>query len=212
MRALGFDSPAAAVGRVISWRRLIDFESTRFTEPLPSEIVGVAPDFSLASIRTPVEATIYYRNPGQMQNASVRLAGAQLPETMAELDQLWRQYGDPRPMLRSFLDQYLQRLHQDIVRQGQLFAAFAAIAVFIACLGLFGLSAFTAEQRTKEIGIRKAIGATRGDILRLLLWQFIKPVLLANAIAWPIGFLVMKRWLEGFAYHVDLEPWTFLAA
>src|SRR5262249_14967393 len=97
-------------------------------------------------------------------------------------------------------------------RQSALFAAFASIAVLTACLGLFGLSAFTAEQRTKEIGIRKSMGATRRDILRLILWQFAKPVLWANLIAWPVAYVVMRRWLEGFAYHVDLAPWMFLAA
>ena len=96
--------------------------------------------------------------------------------------------------------------------QGQAFASFAGIAIFVACLGLLSLSVFTAESRTKEIGIRKAMGASKTEILRLLLWQFTKPVLWANLITWPAAYLIMRRWLEGFAYHVDLRLWMFLAA
>jgi len=106
----------------------------------------------------------------------------------------------------------VQDLYRDVKQQGALFAAFAGVAFFIACIGLFGLSAYTAARRTKEIGIRKAMGAGRSDILRLLTWDFAKPVLAANLIAWPVGYYFMNRWLEGFAYHFTLEPWIFLAA
>ena len=91
-------------------------------------------------------------------------------------------------------------------------AVSAAIAVFIACLGLFGLAAFTAERRTKEIGVRKALGASRMDIVRMLLWQFTQPVLWANLIAWPVGWYAMHRWLERFAYRTDIELWMLLGA
>jgi putative ABC transport system permease protein len=84
--------------------------------------------------------------------------------------------------------------------------------VLIACLGLFALSAYTTERRTKEIGIRKVMGASTGDIVRLLIWQFTIPVLWSIAIALPLGFLVMNQWLHGFAYRVDLTAWTFALA
>ena len=84
--------------------------------------------------------------------------------------------------------------------------------ICIACLGLFALAAFTTERRTKEIGVRKAMGAGASDVVRLLLWQFTKPVLWANLIAWPLAFWAMDHWLHGFAYRVDLPPWLFLAA
>ncbi len=88
----------------------------------------------------------------------------------------------------------------------------AGVALFVAALGLFGLSAFTVEQRTKEIGVRKALGAARADILRLMLWEFTKPVLWANLIAWPAAYLFARRWLSGFTYHIDVELWVFVAA
>jgi putative ABC transport system permease protein len=99
-----------------------------------------------------------------------------------------------------------------VTRQGVLFALFAAIAVALSCLGLLGLSSFTAERRTKEIGVRKAMGATHGAILTMLLWQFSKPVMWANLLAWPIAALAMNRWLHGFTYHIRLEGWMFIGA
>ncbi|HEX5690897.1 MAG TPA: FtsX-like permease family protein, partial [Roseiflexaceae bacterium] len=100
----------------------------------------------------------------------------------------------------------------DLKRQTQVASIFAGVALFIGCLGLFGLSAFNAERRTKEIGVRKAMGASTAAIMRLLVWQFMKPVLWANLIAWPLCAFFMQRWLNGFAAHIDLEPWLFAAA
>jgi len=111
-----------------------------------------------------------------------------------------------------FEDQMVQDLYRDVVVQGVMVAVCAALAIAIAGIGLFSLAAFTTERRTKEIGVRKALGAGTGDIVRLLLWQFARPVLWANLIAWPTAFWAMDRWLSGFAYRVDLPPWLFLAA
>jgi putative ABC transport system permease protein len=103
-------------------------------------------------------------------------------------------------------------MYIDLQRQGELFSIFAGVAVLIAVLGLIGLAAHAAVSRTKEIGIRKALGGHRWTIVGLLLWQFAKPVLLANLIAWPAAYYAMHVWLEGFARRVDLEWWMFIAA
>jgi len=211
VRALGFPSAEDAVGQTLSWDRLIDFEGN-MTGSLPSEIVGVAPDFALASARTAIEPTIYYVNPGQWQQLNVRLRGHDLPESLASLTAIWRELAYPRPIRLTFVSQHMQNLHLDIVRQTQLFTAFLAVGFFAACLGLFSLSAFTVERRVKEIGVRKALGASRTDILRMMVWEFAQPVLWANVIAWPAAYVVMRRWLEGFAYHIDLALWMFVAA
>ena len=99
-----------------------------------------------------------------------------------------------------------------MLRQRQAFAVFAGIAVLLACLGLFALSIAAAERRTKEIGIRKAMGASSTDIVLLLLWQFLKPVLCAVVIAVPLAWVLMQRWLSGYAYHVMPGPWPYLGA
>ena len=115
-------------------------------------------------------------------------------------------------MQRYFLDDNFGKLYQADQRQGQMFGIFVIVAIFIACLGLFGLAAFTTGRRTKEIGIRKVFGACTRDLVFLLLWQFSIPVMIANAVAWPVAWYYLRNWLQGFAYHVPLSPLYFLGA
>jgi putative ABC transport system permease protein len=206
VRQLGFASNQAALGQTIR------VPPGRFNLPYTSEIVGVVPDFPTSSIHRPIAAAAFHTDAGFFSVVSIRLAGRQIPETLEAISGLWKRVGEPRPIERFFADQFYQDQYMDDIRQGQLIAGFAGIAVFIACLGLFGLSAFTAERRTKEIGVRKAMGASRTDIVRMLVWQFTRPVLWANLIAWPAGYFTMRHWLQGFAYRVELAPWMFLAA
>jgi putative ABC transport system permease protein len=115
-------------------------------------------------------------------------------------------------MQRHFLDDDYNKQFLADERQGTLFGIFVVIAIFIACLGLFGLAAFTASRRTKEIGIRKVFGARVRDVVLLLLWQFSIPVLIANAIAWPVARYYLRDWLQGFAYRISLSPAYFVGA
>ena len=224
MHQFGFTSPNAALGQMITWRRMQPSRGAINTLPmLPSEIIGVVPDISMhaqkatqslvyfADMRLSAPATGFVTSGAQMLN--LRLGGRYIPETLKAIDRLWAKASDGnRPIRRMFIDQRLQEIYLDVTRESQVFAIFAGLAVLIAGLGLFSLAAFTVEQRTKEIGIRKSMGASRADILGMMVWDFTKPVLWANLIAWPAGYLAMRRWLESFAYHIDLEPWTFLAA
>jgi len=143
---------------------------------------------------------------------NVKLTGRDIPRTLIAIDQLLTATNPKAPIDRQFLNDYIQSLYVSVQRQEQALATSAAVAVVIACLGLVGLSASMAERRTKEIGIRKAMGANTSDILRLLLWQFARPVLGSIVIAWIIAGAVMNRRLHGFAYHVELDPWLLLAA
>lgn len=200
-RQLGYSSPAAALGQTIKVQRLPTIT-----------IAGVVPDFPVDSVRVTVRPTVYLVHSNSLIMISARLDGQQIPETLARIDALWKRIGEPRAIPRQFLDEYYDYIYTDIRQQGKLFTVACVLAVSIACLGLFGLSVFSAQRRTKEIGIRKAMGADNGNVLRLLLWAFAKPVLIANLIAWPVALLAMHHWLDGFAYRVDLEWWLLPAA
>lgn len=206
VRQLQLGTHEAAIGQVLR------NPPGRNNRGIESEIVGVVRDFPTSNLHDPLSAKAFHTDAGVFNLVSIRLVGQQIPETLRAIDQLWKRTGEPRPIQRFFADQFYQDQYAEDIRQGKLIGGFAGVAVFIACLGLFGLSAFTAERRTKEIGVRKAMGASRSDIVRMLIWQFTRPVLWANLIAWPACYFIMHHWLEGFAYRVELAPWMFLAA
>jgi putative ABC transport system permease protein len=210
MRKLGFSSASQAIGKIVIWNR------RRWSaKPTPgttgqSEIIGVSDDFALDT-RRQVLPQILYVDPISFSVLSVRLIGSQIPEALTVIDAVWSQIMHTS-IHRRFLSQNLQDMYADIILQGTAITLGAGLAVVIAALGLFGLSAHSAEQRTKEIGIRKSMGAGTGDIMRLLMWQFTKPVLWANLIAWPVAWYFMSRWLQGFAHHVNMQPLLFAAS
>ena len=213
---LGFKTPQDAVGKTISWGRWssawVTGNRSALPPLVPSEVIGVVPDFTLGSIRSAISPQIYYVDPGDSRFMVVKLRGRQIPETLRAIKQVWRASGHERPLPQAFESQVVQDLYKDVVIQDVAIGACSGLAIFIACLGLFALAAFTTERRTKEIGVRKAMGASTIDVVRLLLWQFTQPVLWANLIAWPLAWWAMDHWLHGFAYRVDLPPWLFLAA
>ncbi len=175
-------------------------------------IAGVVDDMRIDGARTAARPIIYIFAEEVSPLVSLRLAGGQIPQTVAAIDRTWRRFAPNAAIDRHFLDEDFDKLYSDDARQGQMFGAFVAIAIVIACLGLFGLAAFTAGRRTREIGIRKAFGARTGDLTRMLLWQFSRPVLLANLIAWPLAWYYLHGWLQGFADRITLNPLYFLAA
>ena len=203
VRQLGYASPREALGKTLT---------LPFGEGDPPQVIGVTSDFSIDLLHGPVKPTAYVFFTPALNTVSVKLSGQAIPETLSAIDGLWREVGPPRALSRRFLGQYLQTLYIGTMREGWLVGSLSVVAVFIACLGLFGLAAFTAERRTKEIGVRKAMGASRPDIVRLLLWSFTKPVLWANLVAWPVAWWFLHRWLQGFAARIDLGPLMFVAA
>jgi putative ABC transport system permease protein len=205
-QGLGYASPSAAVGQSLQIPALVLGPTA-----MSLDIVGVVPD-QPESMRAESFAELYYVGDRNWGMVAARTARSALPETRDAVRRLWAQLGDPGMIQDGLMSQLQRRRYQDLITQGTVIAAGAALALFIACLGLFALSAFTAEQRIKEIGVRKAMGAGTASILRLLLWQFTKPVLLANLVAWPLAWWAMSRWLEGFVYRVDLPLWLFAAA
>ncbi len=202
-RQLGFARPSDAIGYELPTYR-----------NRAAPVVGVVPDFSLDSVQHRIEAqgfVVTAQDP-LFDLINVKLNGHQIPETLSAIDRLWTETGSKGPISRVFLEEHIQTMYLAMLREAQLFGVFAMVAVVLACLGLLGLAASIAERRTREIGIRKALGADTGHIVRLLLQQFAKPVLWANLIAWPVTAYAMHRWLQGFAYHVDLAVWLFPAA
>jgi putative ABC transport system permease protein len=206
-RQLGW-SPEEALGK---WFEVAQEEE--FAQSVRGPIIGVVDDVYFSSIREAV-IPLYYRvtksidegarfpNYGQM---AIKFEAGSATEVLDLIESAWKTYLPDVPMNRSFLDDNFAALYQSEEQQGQLFTIFAILAVFIACLGLYGLAAFTTEQRTKEIGIRKVMGGSTKDIVLLLTRDFSKLVLLSNVLAWPIAWFLMNRWLETFAYRIDLN-------
>jgi putative ABC transport system permease protein len=142
---------------------------------------------------------------------AVRFTKGDTQQKIEKVRTLWKKYTDA-PFEYTFLDRNFEAKHQKEKRIGIIFLVFTSLAIFIACLGLFGLAAFTAEQRTKEIGIRKVLGASVNDVVLMINQDFMKLVGIANLAAWPIAWWIMKSWLEDFAFRIDFPWWIFLVA
>ena len=203
---LGFATPQAALGRTI---RLDVFPEE--IGRLPATIVGVVENSRFRSARESVEPSFFYDR-GIYRALVVRYRSSDPESVRRAIAAAWSRLLPTVPFDGEFADAQLAELYATDAARGQTFAGFALLAVVIACLGLFGLAAFTADRRTREIGIRKVFGARSRDIVRLLAWQFAKPVIVANLIAWPIAWWVMRDWLNSFDVRVDLGPGPFLVA
>jgi putative ABC transport system permease protein len=177
----------------------------------PSRIVGVVGDMP-DSVRIAADPTFYFVAPGQSFFVTVRLTGQDMPATIKAIQATWTRTNVGQPFNSLALGQFRLGQYNDLVVQGTTVAVCAGLAVLIACLGLFALSAYTTERRTKEIGVRKAMGADTLQVVLLLLWQFTTPVLVATAVAVPLGVLAMSWWLRGFVYHAPLSAWVFVLA
>jgi putative ABC transport system permease protein len=205
-RDLGFANPADAVGKTFKMG-IVEPENGA----VPITIVGIARDARVRSIRNDLEPVAYRLSDYGVNSLVIRYSGD--PNAVRDrVEQEWRKITNEVPFEAEFSEDIVAELYTAEEARAKIFAGFALLAVIVACLGLFGLAAFTAQRRTKEIGIRKVLGARTGDIVRLLAWQFSKPVIIANAIAWPIAYFVMRDWLQGFQSRVDLGLTTFFLA
>ena len=176
------------------------------------EIVGVAQDFHFESLHERIKPLFFVLEPNGTWNVVTKIKADQQQETIEQLTQLSKSFYPSFPFDYKFLNQEYQALYAAEQRVSTLSRYFAGIAILISCLGLFGLAAFTAERRLKEIGIRKALGASSVSIVRLLSGDFTKMVLVAIVIALPISYLAAQRWLQDFAFHVELRWWYFAGA
>ena len=176
------------------------------------QIIGVVRDFHSESAREGVFPLVLYSRPNYNGMLHVRTTGQGAPQAIAAAQRLLKRDHPDWLFEYQFLDETYDRMYRADQRTGQLFQFFAGIAIIVCCLGLFGLAAFTAEQRTKEIGVRKVLGASVASIVALLSKDFLKYVLIAIVLASPIAWYVMNRWLQDFAYRIDIEWWVFALA
>ncbi|MBB6250581.1 ABC transporter permease [Nitrospirillum iridis] len=209
-RGLGWSRPETAVGQTI--RVSVAGESGS-----PAQVVGIIPDFSMGSLEDKVPPMLFQIRGAQLEAQEsgliyLKLAGGDPHAALAGIDAALRADDPGIPVSRFFFDEHLAMLTRVIRTETQIFTLFSVVNLLMACAGIYGLSAFTAERRTKEIGVRKVYGASVTDIVRLLLWQFAKPVLLAGMLVWIPTYLGLRRWLEGFATHVEVGPLSLLAA
>jgi putative ABC transport system permease protein len=176
------------------------------------EIIGVVKNYHYMPFTYEIQPLILYYNPSYYRYTMLRISGNDIPQTLGFLENIWSKFAPEFPFEYHFLDEDYEQIYRTEQRLGVLFRYFSFLAIFISCLGLFGLASFMAEQRTKEIGIRKVLGATVSSVTLLLSREYTKWVLLANIIAWPVAYLAMRKWLQGFAYRVDMSVLTFILA
>ena len=206
VKRLGFRSPAEALGKPLK-ASFVDNEYGL----VPVTIVGVVKDSRFRSIKVPLDPIIFMNWRSGHQYLVVRYHGD--PAAVRNrMEQAWKGITTEVPFEARFSEDIMLELYKADDARAKVFAGFSVLAVIIGCLGLFGLASFTAERRTKEIGIRKVLGARTQDIVRLLVWQFSQPVLIANLIAWPVAWWVMRDWLNGFDARIGLNPALFLGA
>jgi putative ABC transport system permease protein len=206
-RRLGFADPRTAVGRQL---RSTLYDSEYGLTPVT--IIGVVRDSRFRTVRSAIEPIMFRYTRGSVGWMVVRYDNADPDVVRDRIHRVWSRFASDVPFEAEFSEDIVAELYGAEEARAQTFAGFALLAVMIACLGLFGLAAFTAERRTKEIGIRKVFGARSRDIVQLLAWQFSKPVIIANLIAWPIAWWVMRDWLNTFDARIDLGPTPFLLA
>jgi putative ABC transport system permease protein len=210
-RALGWD-PQDAVGKRAE-RVPISGQPGAMAEPRPPvTIVGVVADVHYEPLRERIVPTMYTLPPRSLAVASIKIDARDAERALAHIDEVWRRVVPEQAIARRFLDDDFASFYRAEERQGRLLAYCSDLALFIACLGLFGLAALTTEQRTKEIGIRRVFGGTIADIVRVFVGELGWLALLANAVAWPVAYLAMRQWLDGFAYRIEPQPLLFVAA
>ncbi|WP_286262272.1 ABC transporter permease [Thalassotalea atypica] len=187
----GYSDPAQAIGNTLN--------SGRYNYT----IIGVIPDLHFRSMKYGIRASAYMHNARRFRVANISFNSNDVPNLMEQVQTVWKEHVPMEPIDLQFLSEMMAAQYQDESTTAKLFLAFAVLAIIVACLGLYGLSAFTVERRTKEIGIRKVMGAGVTDIIQLLIWQFSKPVIIANIIAWPVAAYFLLGWLQSFTYRID---------
>jgi putative ABC transport system permease protein len=200
-KAFGWKNPIGKTMRVISdapgqWEM--------------KRVIGVIQDFHMASLHKIIMPQCLCNDHRYLNDLIIKISPVNTARTVELLKEKWKEIDPNRPFEYAFLDETFDQSYRAEERLSEIFASFTVFAIIIACLGLFGMASFTAEQKTKEIGIRKVLGASIPGIVLLLAKNFLKLVIVANLIAWPIAYFAMNKWLENFAYRTNVNPWAFV--
>ena len=195
---MGFASPDEALGKHLEFSN---------TWPVRAQIIGVVKDFHLKSLHETIAPLVI--DLGGPNHMAVRIQPEGMTGTIAFITDTWKKIYPDFPISYSFMDDDIDQSYRSEMQMNQLFRVFSVVAVLVACLGLLGLASFTAEQRTREIGVRKVLGASVANIVRMLSGEFVWLVLAANLIAWPLAYYVMNLWLTNFAYRIEIGSGTF---
>ncbi|MBT5872978.1 MAG: FtsX-like permease family protein [Candidatus Latescibacteria bacterium] len=201
LHALGWNNPEDAIGQELT---------RQFNED--RTIVGVIKDFHFRSLQHAMEPMVLRIDPSEFNYAILRIDTRDIVKTVASIETVWNTFSPDRPLEAFFLNDDYNKQYRSEERVGSLLTVFTGLAIFVACLGLFGLTSFTTQQRLKEIGVRKVLGASVASLVFMLARNVTGPVLLAMAVAMPLAYLGMRRWLEAFAYRTEPSIETFLLA
>jgi len=202
VRALGMEEPI--IGKQLLW---LSGEGASFT------IIGTVKDFHMQSLHEAIRPMVMIlERPVPMRLLSLRISPGKTEKTLGFVEDQWKAFSPPQPVDYVFLDERFDRGYRSEIQAGNVFSAFAGLAILIACLGLFGLASFMAEQKTKEIGVRKVLGASVPGIVMLLSKEYVKWLVVANLLAWPLAYYAMHNWLQNFAFRTGLTVWPFLIA
>ncbi len=199
LRVLGWERPEEAIGRQV-----------RFASGYTQTVVGVVRDFHFRTMHLEIEPLVLFHGTGL--HLVVRIQPEDTRSTLEFIEGTWSEYFPDYPFAFTFLDDDIDRLYRNEMRIGYFFGVFALVALFLTCLGLFALVSFTVERRMREIGIRKALGASVRRLLALLSGEFVVLALVANVFAWPAAWLIMSRWLENYAYRIEVGWGIFIAS
>jgi putative ABC transport system permease protein len=200
------DNPKASFESLIGKRIQMDEDST-------TTLVGICKDFNFNSLHHKIETLcLYSKKRNGFNEVCVKIDGKRSQEALNYIEATWKKIIPHYPYEFQFLDEHFARLYENDKKVSKVVSILASLAIVIACLGLFGLASYSAERRVKEIGIRKVLGASVINVVTLLSKDFIKLVVIANLIAWPLAWLMLSRWLQDYAYHINLNLWFFVLA
>ncbi len=209
VKEFGFESPEKAIGKKIAWDKWIPDSLNPVKR---GEVVGVIKDFHSKSLHEKINKTVLIIYPPIVGKVAVKVRTANLPRTLEDIRTVWNKFSPDFPLDYNFLDENFDRMYKSEEKLSSLLWIFTAMAIFVGCMGLFGLAAFSAEQRVKEIGIRKVVGANAANIVTLLSGNFVRLIILSLLIASPVAWWVMNKWLEDFAYRITIGWSVFVIA